>query len=317
MGLELVEDLQAVLDRAQVHERVAQLAPERVRQVAPLGEAEDRAQAVALAQPWVVAAVEELHRLDEELHLADAAATELDVTGRGVLAAEGAVDLRFHLAYRAYDGRVEPGPVDEGAHRLEEARGHRFVSRAGAGLDEGLALPHLGAVREVGAVAVQRQDQRARTPLGAQAQVHPEDVALLGDRLERVHDRPDRLAEEFAVGDAARLAARGLPVVPVDEDQVDVRGVIQLLASELAHADDHEAGGRPVGPDRRTVEPLEPLPRPVPGRGQAHVGHVRELLGGHGQVGVAQDVAAADAQELAVLEAAERVQPRLRPLQRP
>src|SRR6185436_16662721 len=46
---------------------------------------------------------------------------------------------------------------------------------------------------------------------------------------------------------------------------------------------------------------------PAAGGGQTDVGEPRELLGGDGEIGVAQDVAAADAQELPVLEAPERV----------
>ena len=79
MRLELVQDLQAVLDGAEMHERVAEEPAERRREIAALGEAEDRAQRVPLAQPRVVPGVEELERLHQELDLADAADPELHV----------------------------------------------------------------------------------------------------------------------------------------------------------------------------------------------------------------------------------------------
>jgi len=50
---------------------------------------------------------------------------------------------------------------------------------------------------------------------------------------------------------------------------------------------------------------------------QARVGQPRELLGRHGQVRVAEQVAGADTEELAVLEAAQRVQARLARGERP
>jgi hypothetical protein len=199
--LELVEDLQAVLDRAQVDERVAERAPEAGREIAALGEAEDRAQAVPLAQPGVVAAVEELERLDEELHLANAAHAELDVAARAALGAKRLVDRILHLPHLADDRGVEARPEDEGADHLEEARGHRRIARTEARLDQRLALPELGPVREVGAIAVERQHEGPHPALRAQSQIHAEGVALLGDRLERVRDEPHRLGEEVAVGD--------------------------------------------------------------------------------------------------------------------
>ncbi len=111
--LELVDDLEAVLDRPEIHEGEAQLAPERGRQVAALGEAEDRPQAVPLAEPRIVAPVEELERLHQELDLADAPAPELHVAASRVLAAERTVDLSLHPAHVPHDVRIEAGTIDE------------------------------------------------------------------------------------------------------------------------------------------------------------------------------------------------------------
>ena len=202
-------------------------APEAGREIAALGEAEDRAQAVLLAQPGVVAPVEELERLDEELHLANAAHAELDVAARAALGAKRLVDRILHLPHLADDRGVEARPEDEGADHLEEARGHRRIARTEARLDQRLALPELGPVREVGAIAVERQHERPHPALRPQSQIHAEGVALLGDRLERVRDEPHRLGEEVAVGDRPIWAARGVPVVAVDDDQVDVGGIVR------------------------------------------------------------------------------------------
>ena len=311
VGLELVEDLQAVLDGAQVDEGIAEKAAERGREIAALGEAEDGAQRVLLAEPRIVPPVEELERLHEELDLADAADAELDVAALGVLAAERAVDGALHPADLPHDGGVEPRPEHEGPDQLGEAAGDRGIAGAEAGLDERLPLPGLRAIGHVGAVALEGQDEGAYPALGPEPEVHAEGVALVGHRLERAHDGAHRLGEELAVGHAPGFPTRRPAVLAVDEDQVDVRGIIELVPAQLAHPDHRESRGHPVGADRNTVETPEPVLGPAPRRAQTHVGQAGQLLRRHRQVGVAQDVAAADPQQLAVLEAPQRVEPRV------
>jgi len=97
-------------------------------------------------------------------------------------------------------------------------------------------------------------------------------VALLADGLERVDEEPGRLGEEMAVRHAASLAARRLAIVAVDEDHVDVRRIIQLVAAELAHADHRQPGWCPVGHDRAAVDRAERILRPAPRGGDTHVG---------------------------------------------
>src|SRR5262249_11402477 len=113
VDLELVKDLQPMLDRAQVHERVAQKAAERRREVASLGEAKDRAQRVALPEPWIVTAIEQLERLDEELDLADPSDAQLDVPALTVFGLDGVIDGLLHVADLTQDSRVEPPPPHE------------------------------------------------------------------------------------------------------------------------------------------------------------------------------------------------------------
>src|SRR5262249_29410468 len=120
VGLELVEDLQAMLDRAQVHVGRAERAAEGGREVATLRAPEERLQGVALAQPAVVAPVEELKRLDEELDLADPSSTELHVGAGPFL--QVAVDLALHVPHGADDPRVDTRAVDDRARQLHEAR---------------------------------------------------------------------------------------------------------------------------------------------------------------------------------------------------
>ena len=319
VSLELVQDLQPVLDRAQMHERVREPAPEVRGEVPPLGEPEERLERVALAQPGIVAAVEELERLREELDLPDAAAPELDVArGRlGVTPAQRAVDLPLHAADRGQHALVEAGPIDDLAHEVHEARPDPGIARADARLEQRLPLPQLGALAVVGAVGVERHRDRPHPALGAQPQIDAEGVAFLGDLLDHRHEVAAHAREERAVLEPALRPARGLALGAVDEHEVDVRRVVQLLAAELAHADHGEPRLAAGGVERR-AEPRARVGQRVGVRlPQARVGQPRELLGRHGQVRVAEQVAGADTEELAVLEAAQRVQARLARGERP
>src|SRR3989449_891102 len=250
------------------------------------------------------AAIEELERLDEELDLADPATAELDVRRRVALRPERPVDLRLHRADRRDDPRVDARPVHDVARLGHEARPHAEVAGRDARLDERLTLPELGAVPVVGAVPREREDDGARSPLRPEAQVHAEGVALVGDPLEEGHDLAADTREVLAVLDTPAPSAGRLAVGPIGEHEVDVRRVIQLLATELSHRDDGHAGLSPGRAERRAVLDARRRLRKRERLGEAHVGEVRQLLGRHGEVGVAQEVPGADAEEVAVLETA-------------
>src|SRR6266545_1110095 len=203
------------------------------------------------------------------------------------------------------------GAEDEGADQLGESRAHARIAGAEARLDERLPLPQFGAAGEVGAVAVEREDEGPHPALGAQPQVDAEGITLLGCRFEGVHDEARRAGEEIAVRHAAGLAARRLPVIAIDEDQIDVRGVVELVAAQLAHSDHGQPRRCPLGAGWRAVLGLELLPGPAPRGLEGDIGQPRELLGGDREVGITQNVAAADAEEMAVFEAAEGIEPGL------
>src|SRR5262249_26940961 len=211
--LQLVENLQPVLDGSQVLVVAREQAAEIGRQVAALGEAEDRLQAVRLAQPRVVASVQKLERLDDELDLADAAASELDVGRLAALGTDGAVDLRLHRPDGRDDARVESRTVDGLARQGAEARADGRVAGRDTRLDERLPLPQLGALTVVGAVAVERENDRAHPALGPQAQIDAEHVPLVGDLLEQRDQLAADAREVLAVGHAAGAAAARLAVL--------------------------------------------------------------------------------------------------------
>src|SRR5262245_63819668 len=101
-----------MLDGAQVDVSLREQPAEIGRQIPALGEPEDRLQRIRLAQPRVVAPVEELQRLHDELDLADAAPPELDVRRLVSLDAKGAVDLALHRAHGRDDPLVEARTID-------------------------------------------------------------------------------------------------------------------------------------------------------------------------------------------------------------
>src|SRR5204863_1315368 len=148
----LVEDLQTVLDGAQMHQCVAEEPAEGRREVAALGEAEDRAQRVPLAQPRVVPGVEELERLHQELDLADAADPELHVPALGLLPAKRAVDGALHPPDLPHDLVIAAGPEHEGPDQLEEAARDAGITGGEPGLDERLPFPELRALGDVRAI---------------------------------------------------------------------------------------------------------------------------------------------------------------------
>src|SRR5262249_7512992 len=167
----------------------------------------------------VVAPVEKLERLHDELDLADAAAPELDVGRLAALRADGAVDLALHRADRRDDARVEPRAIDGLARQADVPGADRRIAGRDARRDPRLPLPQLGALAIVGAVAVEREDDRAHPPLGPQAQIDAEHVALVGDLLEQRRELAADAGEILAVGRAARAAAGRLAVLAVKEPQ--------------------------------------------------------------------------------------------------
>src|SRR5262249_10194231 len=154
-----------------------------------------------LAQPGVVTSVEELQRLHDELDLADAAPPKLDVRGLVSLHAKGAVDLAFHRAHGRDDPLVEARTIDRLARQILEAGAHPRVAGGDARLDEGLALPQLGALAVVLAIAVERQRDRTHAPLRPEPQIDAEDVPLLGDLLEECDQLAADAREVVAVRD--------------------------------------------------------------------------------------------------------------------
>ena len=309
--LQLVEDLQTVLDGPQMHVRMRERPSELRHQVAALGQAKDRLERVTLPQPRVVAAVQELERLHEELDLANAAASQLDVELFAALRLDRSIDLTLHRPDGDRDPGIDAGPVDHVARQLGKARADALVAGRDARLQQRLAFPELRPLAVVGAIAVEREHHRPRAPLGSESQVNPEQRAFLGDVLELRHDGPAHALEVRAVGQATGSSAIRLTIGAVHEHQVDVRRVVQLLAAELPHRDDGHPGLGAVRVPRRAVLRARGVLRHLPDGPETDVDHARQFLGRHDQIGIAQQIARADPEKVAVLEPAQRIHARV------
>ena len=239
---------------------------------------------VRRAHAVVVAAVHELQELDRELDVPDPTRPPLELVGPLRLGA------RLHLSELPQRVGVEGAVPHRGQGGVEEPAGDRGVARHGAALDERLTLPVAGPVAVVVAEERHRARQRPGAALGPQVGVGAEHHAA--GRLV-VHD------PEQAAGDADGLVAVELVAV-VDEQDVDVGGVVQLRAAELAHADHHQclrerARRREVA--RHAAGGRVGAGQPQRG-GQAGVGQARQLPADRRQVRPAEQVAQRGAGEL-------------------
>ncbi len=170
-------------------------------------------------------------------------------------------DHRLHLAQALVDAVVEVAPVHEGAHDVVVERAVARGAGDRARLHPGVALPVAAVLLQVVLERAEVHGERARLAERPQAHVHAEHEALGGARIEQPDQRLAEAREVLLVRDLAR--AVGLAALGVEEDEVDVRGEVELAAAELAHADDDEflrlAGRRP----RRAIARRERARREV------------------------------------------------------
>ena len=190
------------------------------------------------AQIGVDAPVHELQELGGELDVADAAGSSLDVAV-GTTTTLG-VRLGPHL-----EGTNMAQIVGPEGHVPDHVRGGRGpgpaqleISAHRDGLQERLPLPGLRPSLPVRLVGLEAPDERTVPTLGPQVEVHPE-------------------APTGRVDQAPPCPRQALGVTVAHQHHVDVAGVVELGATELAHADH---GQSVVGSEelaRRSVGVLE------------------------------------------------------------
>ena len=207
-------------------------------QAADLLEPRDGEQRVGVADLGVLAAVEQLEELDDELDVADAAAAGLDLDLGGPRRDGPLLDPPLQRLDLADLGAAEVASIDERLDRVEEVAAEVEVAGDRAALDQGLPLPGPAGRLVIAERRRQRAGQGPLVPLGPEPHVDPVGLPqgrVVGEQADEVAPHP---GEELGVGDRPR--AVGLPLVVVEEDQVDVRAVVELLAAELAQPEHHE-----------------------------------------------------------------------------
>ena len=179
--------------------------------------------------------MDDLEQLHRELDVADAAAAALDLGE--LLAATPDVLLESHLRTpNVVDrGLVQILRVDELGDAFDERVAEPFVADGGSRLDHRLAFPGRGFALVVSEGGGQRANQRARAAPRPEGGVDAERDTL-GGRVGQVGDQVGGLG----LGDV------GAHLFPMEQQEVDVAGVVQLPSAELAERDDRVAVGARV-----------------------------------------------------------------------
>ena len=295
--------LQAVLDVAQKHISGVEFAAGVLGNGAALRQNGEDLPDAALLQVRGHPAADQLKDLAEELDFADAARAELDVAFQA-LARHLLGDHQFHGAQGLEGAEVEVAAVDERLQPTQQVFPRRPVACHRARLDPGVAFPVAPLFLVVALQGVKAHDQGAVVAEGAQAQVHPEDEPV----GRRVADDLDQLAGQAG----EEIVVRHRPVGPagfagagIGEDQIDVRGEVELAGPELAQPQDHERLRAAVGAGRDPLRSALPAVEPGQGVIQAGFGQGGEVGGGFGEVGQAGEVAPGDTDHLPAAETAQ------------
>ena len=192
------------------------------------------------AERRVAPAPDQLQGLHQELDLADAAPTELDVVAgkRDRLAAAIGVDLPLDRMDILDRREVEMPAPDERPDPPQEPVARRLVASRRPGPDHGRALPVLADTAIVGFGAGDRDGQRRGPRVRPQAQIGAEHETVAG----AVPQDGDEVLGQ-ADKTALHAVAPGVEdsFVVVQNDKVYVAGIIEFAGPELAHGEDDEA----------------------------------------------------------------------------
>ena len=181
--------------------------------------------------------------LHEELDLPDSApaALQVEAGAEGLAARIMIPDQVAHRLDFADRAEIKAAAPHEGVDCVEEIATDRCITGAGAGADEGRALPGQGGGFVMADRRVHRQRDRRHFGGRTQAKVDAEGIAVLGPRLDELDD-PVRQAHRGLKRLLPGLARQGFGIE--EEQEIDVRGIIELAAAELAKRDDGEAARR-------------------------------------------------------------------------
>ena len=243
--LRIVDHLHAVLDRAQQAVGVGELARHRHRRDRPAASKRlDRVERRRRAHRRVAAAVDHLLDLDEELDLANAAAPALRDRSRGRSAHPCAKWSRIRaeicrtssITPKSSERRQTNGWIAS-RKRCPSARSPAAArARMNAARSHGSALDFV--VRDRG---IDRQGDRRDFGRRPEPQVDALDIAVFGPLLQDLDDAAGRFAPPLRPASSRGRRRQGRRIE--QQQQIDVRRIIELVTAELAHGDDREALG--------------------------------------------------------------------------
>ena len=297
MGLLVVQVLDAVLHLSQKHISSAQGICCGLRHEPRFGDALQSIQRGAGAQFRELPATHHLQKLHREFDLSNATTRQLHIVGAFGMARAAfgrmVTDLLVQRAQRLEHVVVEVAAEHKGQHhrtqRLGRAIGHRTAGRDHAAFHPGKALPLAALHQQILFQRTERHHAGARIAVGTQSQVHTEHKAVLGGVANQGVHALDGAGEVLLARHlvAAFAVAQALAVFVVHVNQVDVARHIQLLGTELAHADDPHLGALAVrfgGCAMQTIQIGHDL---LPSDVERHFGQPSHAVGHHLQTRLA------------------------------
>ena len=221
-------------------------------------------QGIGAADLGILAAVQQLQKLDHELDVANSTVARLDLKIGAARRDRALFDPPLQrLDLRDLAG-TQVAAVDERGDGLDKRASQAEVAGDRTALDQGLPLPGSTPGLVVAQGRVQRTGQRTLFAVGAKPHVNPVGNAPRGVFGEQPDDLGSHPCEELGVRDDSR--PRGPAILVVEEDKIDVGAVVQLSAAELAQAQDDEPGGAAIGPRRGRRTGPRPTTAPAASR---------------------------------------------------
>jgi len=315
VGLEVTFHLKAVFEAAEEVVGVAQVCGGGGVEEFVLDHFLEGGEGLRILEEGEVSTFKQLQGLDDELDFADTAAAEFDVTFEFTAPDDFGFDAVFHGGDFAEDLFGQEARVAEGLDHFLELAGECGIAGDAPGFDEHHAFPGLAPLGVVVLVAGEGSGEGAGVAFRAEAEVDPVEGAVGGKAGEFGDQVFDEALEELVTGDAASGSAGGgrfieeVAFFGVDEEEVDVRAIVEFLAAEFSHAEDAEGRGEPLTVGRLVVGASEPAAEIVGedalGGFDADVGQVGDFAQDVGQWAEAGEVAEGDAEGLALFKTAE------------
>ena len=133
---------------------------------------------------------------------------------------------------------IQMPPPDEGPQGFQEPRPRLQIARRRTRLDIGRALPCAAKALVIPLRRLHRHADRRDGRVGPQPQIGAEHIALGGGVVQQRRHPPRRPDQR---GPRLLVIARLEPGLVEQADQVDIRGIVELVSAHLAHRQRHHA----------------------------------------------------------------------------